>query len=151
METGEKMRMCPYCEGTVPLESSSCRFCGSAFEEPAEKMKGAFREEKMDSAYNPPYSPGADTFKDSVYYPENHEEMESADLAADSCEEEEKGHIISLMLLSIGGMLITLSILLMFFSEHGRVVLEWKSRYWSLYMLLGLPFLYYGFKNLKKL
>jgi hypothetical protein len=53
--------------------------------------------------------------------------------------------------LSCGGMLLTLSFVLYFFSEHGRLVLEWKSRYWSLYLLLGAPMVYYGFKKLKTL
>lgn len=152
MDNGEKMRMCPYCEGTVPLESSSCRFCGSSFDESLDRMKGAFREEREDPYYNPPYSPDADNLKDSVYHPESKEQAESLSTEEEEMnQEEEKGHILALMLLSAGGMLFTLSILLLFFSEHGRVTLEWKSRYWSLYMILGLPLLYYGFKKLRKL
>lgn len=151
MESNQKMRMCPYCEGTVPLESSSCRFCGSAFDDSSDKMKGAFRDEMDASQYNPPYSPTAEPFQESVYYPENNEPMASAAEEEEPNEEEEKGHIMALTLLSCGGMLFTLSLLLLFFSEHGRLVLEWKSRYWSLYMILGAPLLYYGFKRLRRL
>ena len=152
MVNGEKMRMCPYCEGTVPLESSSCRFCGSSFDEGEARMKGAFREEKDNSYYNPPYAPSAESSEQSVYYPENDAPLEDASYQEEDVDvEEEKGHILALALLSAGAMLFTLSMLLFFFSEHGRLVLEWKSRYWSLYMILGLPLLYYGFKKLRKL
>ena len=99
MDSGEKMRMCPYCEGTVPLESTSCRFCGSSFDESLDRMKGAFREEKADTYYNPPYSPETETFTDSVYKPENNEAMETAAFEEPD-EEEEKGHIFALTLLS---------------------------------------------------
>ncbi|MCH9621852.1 MAG: hypothetical protein S4CHLAM20_12800 [Chlamydiia bacterium] len=147
MNSTEKMRMCPYCEGTVPLETPTCRFCGSSFETTEEPLKGAFREED-NSQYIPPYTPVNDSYKESVYYPENDETVHQ-DHEEDIDEEAEKGHLSALTLLSCGGMLLTLSLMLFFFSEHGRLVLEWKSRYWSLYMILGLPMLYYGFKKLK--
>ncbi|MCH9617763.1 MAG: hypothetical protein SP1CHLAM9_10830 [Chlamydiia bacterium] len=153
MDNGEKMRMCPHCEGTVPLDSSSCRFCGSSFDEGETRLKGAFRDPREDSYYNPPYAPAADVTADSVYYPENNEPMQNAAYSddQDTDEEEEKGHIVALALLSAGAMFFTLSLLLFFFSEHGRLILEWKSRYWSLYMIIGAPLLYYGFKKLRKL
>lgn len=153
MNKGEKMRMCPHCEGTVPLDSSSCRFCGSSFNEENSRMKGAFRDQREDDYYNPPYAPAPELSAESVFYPENEESMQSAEYQEDenANEEEEKGHILALALLSAGTMLFTLSLLLFFFSEHGRLVLEWKSRYWSLYMIIGAPLIYYGFQKLRKL
>ncbi len=151
MGSKEKMRLCPYCEGSVPLESTSCRFCGSAFEDSFTRMKGAFRDEIDSSQYNPLYSPAAETSQESVFYPENTEPLKRAYAQEEPNEEEEKGHIVALTLLSCGGMLFTLALLLLLFSEHGRLVLEWRSKYWGLYMILGLPMLYYGFKKLKAL
>lgn len=148
MKNGDKMRMCPYCEGTVPLESTSCRFCGSAFDTPVHSHN--VYEEESDAFYNPPYAPEATIKKESVYFPEKEEIAEEAAMEEEN-EEEEKGHIVALMLLSAGGMLFTLSMLLLCFSEHGRVILEWKSRYWSLYMILALPLMYYGFQKLRRL
>lgn len=156
MDNGEKMRMCPYCEGSVPLDSPSCRFCGSSFEEGSTRLKGATPERRAnDSYYNPPYAPNPEAQAESIYYPENEElsnPVASSQYDEDEEEvEEEKGYIFALALLSTGAMLFTLSLLLLFFSEHGRLVLEWKSRYWSLYMILGAPLLYYGFKKLRSL
>ena len=153
MNDREKMRMCPYCEGTVPATSSMCRFCGSEFEKDPIVMKGAFRaEDHHDPYYEPPYSPRGTALKDSVYIPEHNEMMdEAADQYDSSDENKEKGHIIALMLLSFGALLFTLSILLIFLSDHGRVILEWRSRYWSLYFILSIPMLYYGIKHLRKL
>ena len=150
MGRAQKMRMCPYCEGTVPLESISCRFCGSSFEEQPDQMERGFTKDTQNTYYNPPYTPGGAIFSDSVFKPEN-KEAAKASVYEDTNEEEEKGHILALTLLSVGGMFLTLSFLLFFFSEHGRVILEWKSRYWSLYMIIAVPLLYYGFKKLRKL
>ncbi|MCH9811685.1 hypothetical protein K0U07_02855 [bacterium] len=157
MDNNEKMRMCPYCEGTVPLDSSSCRFCGSSFEEGSSRQKGIISEDRDDAYYNPPYAPAnPEAQAESIYYPENDELPPSAAASGyveeeDKETDEEKGHILALALLSTGAMFVTLSLLLFFFSEHGRLVLEWKSRYWSLYLILGAPLLYYGFQKLRKL
>jgi|GEM_PF-2797605 len=150
MESTEKMRLCPYCEGSVPLGSPNCRFCGSAFDIIDTTAKETFSKSHHHRNYTPPYSPPTENIHESVFYPEKDEKSYKGK-ENDSTEEEEKGHLIALTLLSCGGMLVTLSFLLFFFSEHGRVVLEWKSRYWSLYMILGAPMLYYGFKKLKQL
>ncbi len=150
MESTEKTRLCPYCEGSVPLGSPTCRFCGSAFDNTKTPDKGAFRGRSAHMDYTPPYSPPTENIHESVFYPEKDEKMYKVK-ESESTEEEEKGHLIALTLLSCGSMLFTLSMFLFFFSEHGRVVLEWKSRYWSLYMILGAPMLYYGFKKLKQL
>lgn len=155
MGNKEKMRMCPYCEGTVPLDSSSCRFCGSSFEEGSSRHKGIVPDEREETFYHPPYAPvNKEAQAESIYFPEN-DEMHASSYShkeeEEEEEDEEKGHILALALLSSGAMLFTLSLLLLFFSEHGRLVLEWKSRYWSLYMILGAPLLYYGFQKLRKL
>jgi hypothetical protein len=151
MKSNEKMRMCPYCEGTVPLESASCRFCGQAFQECSKKVKGAFRDEADPFQYHPPYSPATEPMQESVFYPENKESVKRSFAGEEVDQEEENGYIVALTLLSCGGMLLTLSLLLLFFSEHGRLVLEWKSRYWSLYMILGTPMLYYGINKIRQL
>ena len=154
----QKMRMCPFCEGTNPIDESSCKFCGSQFE--VEKPK---RQERVNHAHMPrdlggnhqnsnyqaPYSPSMAINEESVYYRENDTTEDEED--EEAYEEKEQGHIVSLTLLSTGFMLLTLSMLLLFFAEHGRVVLEWKSRYWSLYLLTGLPMVYYGIKKLRSL
>lgn len=142
----EKMRMCPYCEGTVPLDASKCRFCGSSLDAQSPKKK-SYNFDEYDE-YIPPYQPKGAPSRENVYTPEYNEDVLAG---ADDNIEEEKGHLAALLLLSCGGMLFTLSVMLYFFSEHGRLVLEWKSRYWSLYMLIGLPMLYYGLKKLRTL
>lgn len=63
-------------------------------------------------------------------------------------EEIESTQIGSLLLLSLGGHLFTLAWLLFFFSDHGKLVLEWKSRYWFIYLLISLPLVYKGWKKL---
>ena len=142
----EKMRMCPYCEGTNLISSNTCRFCASTFEE--EKKEVPVKTQRVNAdhlQYTPPYAPASTLTKESVYHREATENYEEEE------ENSEHGHIVSLTLLSCGCMLLTISMLLLFFSQHGRVVLEWKSRYWSLYLLMGLPMIYYGIKKLREI
>lgn len=143
----EKMRMCPYCEGTNIVSAKTCRFCASCLEDDQQPETTNVHQHAENMQYTPPYAPSSTMYQDSVYQPQARDE----EYAEDDQEQTEHGHIISLMLLSCGCMLLTISMLLFFFSQHGAVVLEWKSRYWSLYFLLGLPMVYYGIKKLREI
>lgn len=52
-----------------------------------------------------------------------------------------------ILLLSIGGNLLTLGLLQLFFSDNGFLRLEWDSSYWFAYCLGALPLFFFGFKK----
>ena len=60
------------------------------------------------------------------------------------------GTILPLLLLMIGSHLLILGLLLLFCSKNGIVTLEWSSRFWGFYLLLGAPMLYLGGRILKR-
>ncbi len=186
MRTKDKGKMCPYCEGTVPIDALDCKYCGSSFAKKA-TSRGAYQtEDSLASLYEPPYAP---TRKSAVHGIPEQEASAPAmhDPMADHYEEEEENPILrspprprktarrapvkskaskkkqeedteevestqigSLLLLSLGGHLFTLAWLLFFFSDHGKLVLEWKARYWFIYLLISLPLLYHGWKKLSE-
>lgn len=185
MRTKDKGKMCPYCEGTVPIDALECKYCGSSFARKA--TTSAYQtEDSLASLYEPPYAPtrkkpsygipeqeatSAPTMHDpmadyedepTVAIPRSPPRPAKAPRKApgrqratknkeeDNQEEIESMQIGSLLLLSLGGHLFTLAWLLFFFSDHGKLVLEWKSRYWFIYLLISLPLLYKGWKKLSE-
>lgn len=158
VETTEKVKMCPFCEGSIPLEATDCAYCGSSLLK-ARKAKPIYHnEESLASLYDPPYSPhkrGSAPFSETHIREPLHEEervesQEKGEGGSDSVESLKEEGLGSLLLLSLGGQLFTLSWVLFFFSHHGRLILEWKSRYWMVYLAVSLLFLYQGWKKLKK-
>lgn len=170
--------MCPYCEGSIPLQAQECKYCGSSLVKKARASSAYQTEDSLASLYEPPYAPAKKTFSHGIpeqealtrSYAEEEENTDSlsirpaptrripkkakqpsndSEMLAED-EDEESSQIGSLLLLSLGGHLFTLAWLLFFFSDHGKLVLEWKSRYWFIYFLLSLPLLYKGWKKLSE-
>lgn len=159
--------MCPHCEGSIPVDATECRYCGSSLIRNKSRKTAYQTEDSLASLYEPPYAPNKKASKygigaESSYNYQEDEEEEPPPvekkprkkvnaITGESLEneEEEKTHIGSLLLLSIGGQLFTLAWLQFFFSDHGILSLEWKSRFWPLYLLASLPFIYHGYKKLR--
>ncbi|MBJ7448914.1 MAG: hypothetical protein JHC93_00985 [Parachlamydiales bacterium] len=57
----------------------------------------------------------------------------------------------SLFYIFPGIFLLLFSLFLLFFSENGLLTLKWDSSYWAVYLLLGLPLLFFGYRKLKKI
>lgn len=166
MHTKEKVKMCPHCEGNIPIDATECRYCGSSLIRSKSRKTAYQTEDSLASLYEPPYAPNRKASKygigteSSYNYQEEEEEEEppikkprkksNPAITNDiDNEEEEKTHIGALLLLSIGSQLFTLAWLQFFFSDHGLLTLEWKSRFWPIYLLSSLPFIYHGYKKLR--
>ena len=50
-------------------------------------------------------------------------------------------------LLSVGVQLFIFSLLLVFFSDGGALLLRWSSRFWFLYLFASLPLLLFGYRS----
>jgi hypothetical protein len=160
MHTKEKVKMCPFCEGTIAASSTECKYCGSSLIKSQKRASAYQTEDSLASLYDPPYAPNKrpnhygipPSHIHTTEYDDDYEEGEGEEppkrKVTDEGEDEEASSLGALLLLSIGGVLFTLAWLLLFFSEHGRLILEWKSRYWFAYLFLSLPLLYKGYKKL---
>jgi hypothetical protein len=112
-------------------------------------------DEREESSYIPTKPQKEDPLFESTYEVQEEEEVlpmipeggiESMD---DSEESIRRGSVLPLLFLMIGAHLFMLGALLLFCSHHGKVVLEWSSRFWFLYSALGLPLIYFGNRLLK--
>ncbi len=54
-----------------------------------------------------------------------------------------------LLLMAIGAQLLTLGLLLFFFSDDGLLTLQWNAKKWFVYALVSLPMIYFGLRALK--
>jgi len=151
LASGKKQRMCWNCEGMVGFDAYYCPYCGtdvSSSEEgepvaAAPKPRHKPLEESLASLYKPPYISRASEASINTF---------SEDELATPTEREKRdqGGVWSLLLLSIGSVLLTLGLLLFFFSDQGRVVLQWNAHYWFLYCLGATPLLVLGWRLLQE-
>lgn len=119
-------------------------------------------EDSLASLYKPPYSkpreaePALPPLEEkSPVFPEEKSSLLSSYVAdetpraAPAVEEEEskKGGLWPLLFLAIGSQLLTLGILLFFFSDSGTLTLQWNASRWFVYCLFSLPLIYIGYRQ----
>ena len=152
----EKVKMCPFCEGNVSFDAEECKYCGASFLKGSAKVRTPYQtEDSLAGLYDPPYSPDRSSSRFGIATPEEREEEEplkeeiKKETVTSKQEDAEEGNKLgSILLLSVGGQLFTLAWLLFFFSDQGRVALEWKSKYWPIYLVISGILLYQGWKKL---
>lgn len=173
-----QQKMCWNCEGAVSGEALYCPYCGSDMHLHAETQdlhqglstqdsfqfsNGHSQEaSNLASLYKPPYSPnqrgfGIPNFKEEkpapqedFYYPQE-QVIYPKQEEVSSSEEVPKtdAGLWPLLFLSIGMNLLTVGLLLFFFSDKGKLTLEWNSYYWFVYCILAAPLLMFGWKLLQ--
>jgi len=172
MDIKERMKLCPFCEGRISWNAQKCRYCNSLLEEKEEDNYG----KSSSDLYDPPYSPdkGIPRFssRESSYvendggffsdssmeggcdrgeYVDNTKQSNAHHMrekTQKSTEEDAHLSVTSILLLSVGGQLFTLSWFLFFCSDNGKVCLEWKSCYWPIYLGVSLVCFFQGLKKL---
>ena len=154
MQENDRTKMCPHCEGSVPIESSECPYCGHS-------MIEADVDDSLSHRYRPPYEPNRE-----VKMRESAPETNVADPFAAHKEEfarnsqpqqeplvkkeEGKQQTLAILLLTLGAQALTIGLLILFFSTDGQLTLQWSSRFWYIYCLVSLPFLFLGRIALKR-
>lgn len=169
MQTQKRQKMCWNCEGAVSSDVLYCPYCGSdvqknPYEEESSSSQDLSSQDKtnLSALYQPPYVPsqrgfGVPTFQEDqggqsdFYYGKNTEQCiyPKEDKAEVASSKKTDVGLWPLLFLSMGMQLLTLGLLLFFFSDRGKLVLEWNSYYWFIYCILSCPFLVFGWKLLQ--
>ncbi len=175
MKPTERQKLCPNCDGNVPIEAAVCPYCAADLSGQTEKdsapsqavlFKNQSLQESLASLYTPPYSsssaapsaPKAPVFKEaapkraeSAYKsaPPPPSPTPAATEMAVPEEATDKASVLSILLLSLSGVLLTLGLIQFFFSNNGVLRLEWDASYWFIYCLGALPLFYFGYKKLQ--
>lgn len=166
MQSSERRKLCWNCEGGVSYDAIFCPYCDSDLKRPKNESMESNKDnhykslnDSLASLYRPPYLAredhgyGVPDEKEEEFFDEDLEE--NADYASSlqskmmAQESDQEGRFVwALLLLLMGGNLLTLGLLILFFSEAGSLTIEWKSQYWFIYILLSCPLMFVGWKCL---
>jgi hypothetical protein len=146
MKPVDRQKMCPNCDGRIPYDATQCPYCFTALQVDNSTPKSFNSpQETLSALYTPPYS------SKSTEEPKN-PKMAAKEAAATLEKEEvsETQEFWPILMLIMGGNLLTLGLLQFFFSDHGRIQLDINGSYWFLIILASIPLLYFGIKKVTK-
>lgn len=162
LQSQNQDKICVGCEATISTSTLFCPYCGCDVKEEEEQLyeennpSSSQKEElsNLASLYKPPYTPnqrgfGVPSFQEASSS-QSLEPTSSFNSFSEEKEEEKKADVgfWPLLFLSIGSNLMTIGLILFFFSDRGKLVLEWNSYYWFVYCILATPLLMFGWRLL---
>jgi hypothetical protein len=146
-----KKKLCWNCEGNVAKDIDNCPYCGVYIH--------ALDEES--SGWKPTYhsSDQEDDIPAPLYQIKGNEEsdlqVEEQAITSSSSVTIEMSwallqkDVFSILLLMSGSIFFLFGVVLFLFSQEGTLTLQWKSHYWSYFLGLSCPFIYFGWKFLQ--
>lgn len=145
MAVKKRQKMCFNCEGAIDLDVIVCPFCAADLrEEKPEQQRPSYSAavqtknvNMQQSLYPPHYVPKA---------PQPEEEVEAE--VKQPQEEEAKGFVLPILMITLGMQLFLLSVLMLCFSHDGVLHLKWDARFWFFYFLAAAPLIFFGYKQL---
>lgn len=150
--SSKKTKLCWNCEGVVERSSENCIYCGVYLHPEEEDLIDEIGDE-VDTS--PLYMPSqeedesgetsAASEEERILYEEIHSEHETKNASS----EDIRGVILPLVFLLAGSVFLLFSFILYFFSKDGLFVLKWNANYWFIYLLIGIPLLYIGWRTLQ--
>ena len=150
MTTRPKKKLCWNCEGNVNLNEELCPYCGVA----VSQIGLGSKEDDQDSqteTYRIPSSPYAQNDEDEIKKNlKEFKENSSVASIADS-DDQTRPIVITMALMMTGGVFFLFGWVLLLFASHGYLQLRWSDDYWYIYILLALPMLFFGIRNLQNL
>jgi hypothetical protein len=141
MKPKKRQKLCQNCEGEVDLDVIVCPFCAADLREAHDPVK---------PLYSAPVSSG----EEGTLYP--HQETARVSLPAPEPIAQEGGApprsiFGPTLLFTLGVQSFLIGLLMILFSHKGVVILKWNSHLWFLYVIAGIPMLFFGFKGISKL
>ena len=148
MKPVDRQKMCPNCDGRIPYDATQCPYCFTQQQSDNSSPKSfSSPSDPISGLYPPPYPsrPSSDPLEAK---PIQKASFPEGTMALESPQEVETVSFWSILMLTLGGNLLTLGLLQIFFSNHGILQLEINASYWFLMVLVALPLTYFGFKSL---
>lgn len=159
MEGSVKQKLCWNCEARVDFGVESCPSCGVYLSTSPLLEQTA----SVESNYStPPYRYVANeqetqipespyNFQESVTQPSFTEVTSPSKQAEISITPATwKIELMPMGLLLAGSIFSLFGLVLLLFATNGELILRWNAEYWYLYLLLGVPFLTFGWRSLQK-
>ena len=169
MSNRKRMKLCANCDGLVDLDVIVCPYCGSdvtqavsaqKIEKPAvDNRKNLTLEQTLSSLYPPPYQPksiDSNSLDPNEIDPSDIEMPKVKEKAIDNSKNLKKDSfeklslVMPTVLFSLGINICLFGLYLLLFSKNGELFIHFKSALWFLYILIGAPLTYMGYKLLNK-
>lgn len=132
-----KTKLCWNCEGNVSRSAENCPYC-AVYLSPEEEAK-----ESEQPTPKPPYRAEKTTDIPKAPYASLHEPEEVArEMALKPAGL--KTLFLPLIFLTTGLIFVFFALMLLFFSENGKLTLQWDGDVWYIYGILALPLLILG-------
>ena len=163
MKPVDRQKICLNCDGRIPIDAQECLYCGGKGIASKELPDIQSIQESLSSIYSPPYSKEnsihmkQEKQKIKPIQRQSHDNQLHAALgklqhsqnapSEDLAIEKEKSSFAPLFFLLLGSNLLILGLLQLLFSTDGLLRLEWTSKYWFIYCLIGLPTIIIGLKK----
>lgn len=157
MNTKTKKKLCWNCEGNVAIIDETCPYCGVSLD-----VSPMLSNAVGSDALNPPYKYTKSTSETTIplapYRTEEQEGQNSTEEASPpplgtvKATHELQKTAIALSSLLLGFTLLLFAAILLLFSDtNGYLTLRWSADYWYLYLVIGGPLLYWGWKTASSL
>ena len=179
MKTKDEHKMCPNCHGRIPKDAEACPYCAQEQSEQYSNETTAQTtlfehqslQDSLASLYSPPYPAKRNTIPEPTiskrkkmippiqktgaepepFLSANDETNRVEEELSDDDKIDAKGSFWAILLMILGGNLLTLGLMQVFFSEGRSLRLEWNADYWYLYCLAAIPFVFVGLRLANRL
>lgn len=148
MKPIERQKLCPNCDGRISYDTVQCPYCFVLIQSDTSTNKIL----NPSFSSNPLYTPSSlksmptdsvdQKISKPLYNPEKEPDLEKNETS------NEEGGFVPILLITVGGNLLTLGVLQFLFSDHGKIYLEIEGSYWFIMILTSLPLFYFGLRNL---
>lgn len=158
MSARPKRKLCWNCEGNVQFGVEVCPYCGVSLtpgNEDSRDVKRAnmpppYKRVSGSTEQGIPKSPFATNPQSSMVEPTEQTEPEDTEEIPEKDKDDVKLVITTMAMLMGGGIFVLFGFILLLFSNEGYLQLRWSDAYWFVYVLIGLPMVYFGIQNLGK-
>jgi len=139
MKPKKRQKLCHHCEADVDLDVIVCPFCAADL-----------REEKPEQQTRAAAPAMAKMGDGSGLYPGSYVvKGVPEDVVTEQAEETEKSPVSGVVLCTLGAQLLLLALMMLFFSDGGKLTLQWSAKWWPLYLVGSVPLLFFGMKSLR--
>ncbi|MBS0622182.1 MAG: hypothetical protein JSR80_04400 [Verrucomicrobia bacterium] len=145
-------KLCWNCDGSVHIHATKCPYCGSDLvaEQPSQPLAvPPAPKVQTQSSSLPPPPPPPYVRQVAPALPPEPEPLIFQPTEQANEPKRGNGGFISLLLLLPGAFFLLFAFLLLLFAKEGLLSLEWKAKYWWIYLSLSIPMLYFGWRFLK--
>lgn len=167
MKPSDRQKMCTQCDGRIPIEAQECPYCSAEQLEQAQEADLFSNHQSLQASLNSLYSPLyptkppgtsiASVQADSLKKPESSAYKEVSSKGPQMPQEgivaeqpaQDKNYFLPILTLSLAANFLVLGLLQCFFSDNGKLTMEWDSNYWFIYLLSSIPLFFFGYKKLK--